>query len=450
MLKRETSAGEGTKPHGHRTDAERSCASDLGTRCRNVPSNPSRREFLIGAGASIAILVLGIPQAGAKTSPALKVGLILPEGGPSSDEAKSLAAGFDLFWKENGSPVPEILRKDSGPNDEATLEALTDLAVNNEVRFLIGPPTPAGSEKIVHGLTAGKAILFVTNPCVRLVAGEMCTSASFRLCPNTWQSSQPLAAWALKSLGRRVFITGLDDPQGNEEADFFAYGFDRAGGSFGDRVMAASKEADMAAVLSAAAKAKPDFVFASFRQQSAREFLKAWSGASLPKQVPVIGPGGLTAFPHTLQELGSSCAGVKTLTTMKKPAEFEDRLKKQLGREVPYVCRAAEGYDIGQVIARVMKEGAVGTGDVSEIAGFIEGIDITGPRGKIRFDKNHEPILDVMIQEWEPSGNTFSQKVVKDLGSCSSPDFGCGKVGFPRRPGPEIKDEEPVWVDESE
>lgn len=450
MLKRETSAGEGTKPHGHRTDAGSSCASDFGTGCRNVPFTPSRREFLIGAGASIAILMSGLPQARAKTSPALKVGLILPEGGASADEAESLAAGFDLFWKEHGSPAPEILRRDSGPNDEKTLEALTDLAVNNEVRFLIGPPTLEGSEKVIHGLTAGKAILFVTNPCVRLVAGELCTSASFRLCPNTWQSSQPLAAWALKNLGRRVFITGVDDPQGNEEADFFAYGFDRAGGSFGDRVMAAPKGADMAVVLSAAAKAKPDFVFASFRQQSAQDFVKAWTGVSSEKPVPVIGPDGLTAFPHTLQGLGSAGSGVKTLTTIKKAAEIEDRLKKQLGREVPYVGRAAEGYDIGQVIARAMKDESAGKGDVSEIAKVIEGMEITGPRGKIRFDKNHEPILEAMVQEWEASGGTLSQKIVADLGSCKSPDFGCGKVGFPKRPGPEIKDEEPVWVDESE
>lgn len=450
MLKRETSAGDGTKPVESLSDAGHSCVSDIGARYRKVPSTPSRREFLIGAGASIAVIVLGLPRADAKSFPAPKVGIILPEGGLWGDQAKSLAAGFDLFLKEKGGAAPEILRRDSGPNDESTLEALTDLAVSYEVRFLIGPPTPDGSEKIIHGLTAGKAILFVTNPCVRLVAGEMCTSAGFRLCANTWQSSHPLAAWALKNLGRKVFITGLNDQQGNEEADFFAYGFDRAGGTFGDRLMALSNGADMGAVLAKAAETKPDFVFASFREKNAVEFLEAWRKASPPLPVPVIGPEGLTAFPRTLKSIGSGCAGVRTLTTMKNASEFAGRIKKQLGREVPFVARAAEGYDIAQVISRAIQEGPLGAGDVSELAGFIEKVEIAGPRGKIRFDKNHEPILDVMVQEWKPDGKTFSRELVAELGTCKSPDFGCGKVGFPKRPGPEIKDEEPSWVDDSE
>lgn len=448
MLKCKTSAGYETGPDRNGDNACR--AKELNPVARNcgVPSGPSRREFLAGVGASLAVLVLGIPQAGITSSPIAKIGLILPEGGIAGDEAKSIAAGFDLYWKEKGSPTPEIFRKDSGPNDETALEALADLAVNKGVRFLIGPPTLEGSEKVVHGLTAGKAILFVTNQSVRLVAGEMCKSATFRLAANSWQASQPLAPWALRNLGRKVFITGLDDQQCNEEADFFAYGFDRAGGTFGNRLMVGTRSGDMDAVVLAAANAGPDFVFAAFRGSKAEDFLKVWRGASAVQKLPVIGPEDLTAFPRTLKRLGSASSGVKTLTAMKEAVEFEDRLRKQLGQEVPYAARAAEGYDIAQVVSRALEEESLDKNNVSELARFIEEVEISGPRGKIRFDKNHEPILDMMVQEWHISGDTWISKVVADLGTCTSPDFGCGKVGFPRRPGPEIKDEEPAWVDD--
>ncbi len=81
---------------------------------------------------------------------------------------------------------------------------------------------------------------------------------------------------------------------------------------------------------------------------------------------------------------------------------------------------------------------------------FIEDIEIDGPRGKITFDKNHEPIIEAYVQEISASNRSYSYNIVAELGKVSSLDFGCGKVGFPKRPELDLKPEEELWSEGSE
>ncbi len=405
----------------------------------------SRRDFLISTGISAAFMLGGMSLARAQGNPTEKVGFLLPERGPHSLEARSLIAGFELFLKEKGGEVPpvEILKKDTGPEDEKTLDALADLLTNRDVRFLVGPLSAKGTEQTIHGVGSSNGILFVTNPAVRLVAGEMCLPGSFRLCVNTYQAAQPLASWAMKHIGRTAFLTGDDDAEGNEEADFFAYSFEKAGGSFADRIMLSDGAKGIKSVVGAVAAAKSDLVFASFKNASAVAFLKAARTSAHAVKPHIIGPQSLTGFPHPLSELGEAATGVKTLTPLKDAAGFAQKIKRQVGTEVADVAKAAEGYDIAAAICRALS-GNAGETDLSKIIKAVEEIEIVGPRGKVRFDKNHEPLLEMSVQEWQRSGQSFKQKIVESLGICQTPDFGCGRVGFPRKPEAEVPDEEPA------
>jgi ABC-type branched-subunit amino acid transport system substrate-binding protein len=426
---------------------------------RHETSRISRRVFLIWSVASAALIAGGRSVRAAEPSPTVKVGFIIPEHGDLASEAKSLLAGFDLFLKEKGAEAPslQILKKDSGPDDAKILEAVTDLTINQEVTFLIGPPSLDGAEKTLRGVADAKAIVFVTNPAVRLVAGELCSPRIFSVRPNSYQAARPLAPWALKNVGLRVFITGDDDPLGNAEADFFAHGFEKSGGMFVDRVMVPVASGTVKTVLDAVAESKPDFVFASFRGQKAAAFLKAYRSATPRLNQPVIGPEALTAFPHTLTRVGKNCAGVRTLTTLKDPEKLVARIKEKLRQDVTDASRAAEGYDLAAIVCAVASRNPLET-DPSKLVEVIQQMEIEGPRGKLSFDPNHEPILDVMVQEWVPGAKGYTQKIVENLGPCRSLDFGCGRVGFPRRqesePKEELSDEsrsnDIIWEDENQ
>jgi len=413
----------------------------------------SRREFLVASVSIGALMASGLPSVRAEEDRPVKVGFVLPREGELAGEAASLMAGFEYFIMEKGVEAPplDILKRDSGPKDEKTLEALTELVINKRVQFLVGPPSLAGSEKAVHAVAGSSVILFVTNPSVRLVGGELCLPGSFRLCANNYQAAQPLAPWALKNLGHKVFITGDDDTQGNEQADYFAYGFEKAGGSFGDRIMVPEGSHQFDKILEAIHKIEADFIFASFRQRSAAEFLKAVRNNSPRVTQSIVGPESLTAFPHTLALAGGKASGVTTLTAVEEPVEFARRIKKKMGRSVEFASRAAEGYDLASVIFLAVREAGLRDRDVSKTLKVIEEIDIRGPRGRIQFDKNHEPILEVMAVQWEIGRSDPTRKIVERLGLCRTPDFGCGRIGFPKRPESEKKNEtDTVWEENEE
>ena len=359
-------------------------------------------------------------------------------GEAGSSELDSLVAGFDLFVKEKGTGSLELLKKQAGPRDEKTLEALVQILTREDIRFLIAPDSVAGSEKCIHGLPEDKVILFITHPSVKLISGELCPPGVFRLTPNTFQAAKPLAPWALSSLGTKAFLTGQDDDQGNEEADFFAYGFERAGGTFTNRIMALHEAKAMAAIVREVREIKPDFVFASFRSKAAQTFLRQYHDGKSDPLPPVIGPESLASYPQPAQDLSKACDGVRTMGFVRDPVKFASQVRKKVGRNIASAERAAQGYDIAQVILKATEKlGSQGEGKVTELIEIIQELEIGGPRGKIRFDKNHEPILDAHIAQWEWNGKMLHRKLVTDLGECRSLDFGCGRVGFPSKPRPD-------------
>jgi hypothetical protein len=73
-------------------------------------------------------------------------------------------------------------------------------------------------------------------------------------------------------------------------------------------------------------------------------------------------------------------------------------------------------------------------GDESSISDHIPNLKIEGPSGTIRFDANHESVANVFVQEWKAVKGKLSRTKLADLGEFPSLDFGCGKVGFPKRP----------------
>lgn len=411
---------------------------------RSGASDISRRTFLTWMGATAALLTSGIPLVRASAAHAVKVGCVLPEKGPLAGEARSLVAGFELFMKERGREEPpvEIVRKDPGPSEENSLEALASLLVDKEVRFLIGPLSLEASEKAIHAVAGAEVIFFVSNPSVRLVAGEMCLSQSFRLCGNTYQCAQPLAPWAIKNIGLKAFLTGTDDWMENEQADFFALGIERGGGMFADRVMVPEGSGGFKEVFEEVRRTQPHFLFASFRDKHAQAFLKAFRNASPRLSQPIIGPCSLVEFPQQPSGEARNAVGLRTLTTIKNPKTIIDLIREKLDRRISHVSRAAEGYDIAQIICRAAKNSGEPSNDLSPTIKAIEEMKVEGFRGKVHFDKNHEAVLNMMVQEWELKDRALHPKIVDDLGPVASPDFGCGRVGFPKRPDMEPREPE--------
>ena len=372
----------------------------------------------------------------------------MPELGPSSNDARSLLAGFLCYIKEKGPLQIQLEKRDPGPNDEKTLEALAELVVTQKVDFLISPLSLDGAEKSVHAISNSSVVLFVMNPSVRLVAGELCQSRSFRVRPNTYQRCYPLSPWVIQNLGQRVFITGSDDKEANETADFFAHSFDRSGGTFGDRIMIPPDSENFHTMIDALDKTKSDFIFASFGKKDAVEFIRTMDSRKRRKWLKrIVGPDSLVSYPAGAKTLGKLADGLKTLSCVKNPADFVQRVKKSTKLEVSDVERAAEGYDIAHIIDVCTKKVSWESDNPSPLVEFLENLSINGARGVLKFDKNHEPVLEMVIQEWQSSTPIPQPKVLQEIQGVASLDFGCGKVGFPQRQRGDMAEEGPLWED---
>jgi branched-chain amino acid transport system substrate-binding protein len=412
----------------------------------------SRREFLAGAGITAVAALTGVSAPFAQEKNPVKVGFLLPEQGPFAPECQSLLSGFQLLFQERKADAPpvEIIKKDPGPNDENTLEALAELISIKDLYFIVAPPSVKGTGQIIHGLGGANRIVFVTNPLVRFVAGEMCLPTGFRIRSNTYQCGYSLSTWALKNIGVKAFLCGSDQPEANEVADFFATGFERAGGTFVDRIMLPPDSQDFGNILQAVTASDANLVFAAFAGNSAAAFIKAAASASPALKQAVIGPESLIAFPRVVDQIKGITLSARTGTTMKDPQGFARVLKEKAKADVSDVARAAEGYDLAQVILAAAHADQSGEKDIEKLANRIAEMTIDGPRGKFTFDKNHEPVLDMLVQEWQFSGQTPHRKIVETIGPVKTPDLGCGRIGFPRKPESEIKDEEPVWEEKDQ
>jgi ABC-type branched-subunit amino acid transport system substrate-binding protein len=264
---------------------------------------------------------------------------------------------------------------------------------------------------------------------------------------NTFLAGSPLSAWAVENVGTKIFITGDDNIRGNEEADFFANGIEKASGAnlrFVDRVM--TDGSDMKDIVKTIASSDAEVVFAAFSGKSAQLFLKEYFSSPAASGKSLIGPESLTAYPLVTAKAEKEAANVRTLTSFKKVVEFTSALKQKLKKEPTEALKAAEGYEIGMIIAHAVSNGALAA-DPAKAPEIVESVQIEGPRGKIAFDKNHEPILDLAVRRWEKSGGTLKQHILNELGTFNTPDFGCGRIGFPKKPESDIKEEEPFWDD---
>lgn len=372
----------------------------------------------------------------AQDANAPSVGFLIPKNKNGIDE-RSLIMGFGLFFKEKSlNSSDHFFSKDYEDTEESLLESLADLLKRPNIKAIVAPIDLKASEQVLQAAPLSDVIIFVPHPSVRFVSGELCRPNIFRLAPNTYVSSQPLARWAFLNLGHKVFIVNEDSTVANEQADFFALGMEKIGGSFGDRVIIPKDTANYEPVFERIKEIKPDFVFAALSSQKAPGFVRAFNDQAIAAKIPLIGVETLTSYREPIESMGKLGLGIKTLSCIKNPLELSKSLASESSEPIN-LDMAAQGYDIANVLYMGMQKGVFKEGSNEGPVEFVSKISVDGPRGKIQFDANREAVVTMNVGHWESGANGELKRVVDErLEQCKSIDFGCGGVGFPDRPEP--------------
>lgn len=388
--------------------------------------------FLITVIGSISTLCSGH----ADNSCPPVAGFLIPKNREGVVE-KSLIAGFSLFFKEkSSSPSEYYLKKYYDDTEESLLEALAELAKNPCVKAIVAPYDVKGTQQVVDAAAISERLIFVTHPSVRFVSGEICRPNVFRVTPNTYVSSQPLARWAFLNLGHKVFIVNEDSLVANEQADFFALGIEKIGGSFGDRYIIRKDSLGFETILERLREVKPDFVFAALSGDTAGAFVKVFKDSGMMSKAPLVGVDSLTSYPLPLEMMGDNGFGIKTLSSIRNPLNLAKSLAGEMTESVNLEM-AAQGYDIANVLFSCIQKGVFLDGQNQKPNEFVMKLSIEGLQGVVRFDANGDAIIPMAVGHWESdSSGGFKRIVDEQLEPCRSIDFGCGGVGFPDRPEP--------------
>lgn len=362
------------------------------------------------------------------------VGFMIPKKDPSARE-KSLVVGFELYFREKGlDPAKFLATQEYGTSEEEVLEALAELTKSKDVRIIVTPVRLEFAEQVVAGTASAESLVFVTNPAVRFVSGEMCRTNVFRVCPNTYVSSQPLARWAFQNIGRKIFIVNEGTEIASEQADFFALGSEKIGSSFGDRFVVMPDFTKYEKIFEKLEEVKPAFVFAAMSPNISASFVDAYCAKGLEKKYPLIGVESLTAYPDPVSKLKNSGLGIRTLCSLVDPVGLF-KAASFGALTSPDLDMVAQGYDIAAVFYSCLNAGCFAESSIEKASQFASKLTLEGPRGNIQFDANHEAVLAMRVSHWEKGADGGLLRVVDEqLEPCRSIDFGCGLVGFPDRP----------------
>ncbi len=409
----------------------------------------SRREFLVSSVLTSAIVLTPLLGWGTDPEQRMKITFFYPENGLMELEAVSLMAGFDLSFQENGPCPVDVLRKTYGQNLDVALQEFKGSLKDEDVNFIVCVADVEGSRKFVETLATAKVIVFIANPSINLVCGEICQPNVFRSSPNNYVLSEPLAPWAVMNAGKKVFITGDNNQDTNEKADSFAFGFERAGGAFCDRVMVGDSSATIDSVISSIRNSDADFIFAAFENEQALKFLQAVKSGNPKTQKTIVGPETLTLFNKMDRVIAENITGVSTLTNIENVESLKSKIPEKFTSMALSIPRVAEGCDLGGILLNLVNDGVSGKTDFENLIKAVSNSKIKGMRGEFRFDKNHDAVVDSWVVSWVKEAKEISQKVVASLGASVSLDFGCGKVGYPDRPDVAPVESEGVWEENS-
>ena len=197
-----------------------------------------RRGFLHLAAAGSATLVLGRSTARGQSRDPIKIGFPIPLTGPYGAEASDQQAGATLAVDEvnargglRGRRVELLVRNDQlkpGVGAQRTKE----LIESEKVHFVIGGLSAAVQMAINEQTKAARIIYVSISQSNEITARPDWSPYTFHEAINPHITSQAVGGWALRNLGKRLYVLYADYAFGHQLRDGFKLAAEKRGGTF--------------------------------------------------------------------------------------------------------------------------------------------------------------------------------------------------------------------------
>ncbi|MEH7176349.1 ABC transporter substrate-binding protein [Neobacillus vireti] len=359
---------------------------------------------------------------GEKDGETIKIGANLELSGGVASYGQSIKEGVDLALEEinkegiDGKKLELVTFDNKSDAAEAT-SGTTKLISQDKVSAIIGAATSTNTLAQVQIAQKNKIPLLTptgTNPTITNKEGVL-NDFVFRTCfidPFQGTVAANFASKDLKVKNAAIIIDSSSD-YAKGLAAAFQERFEANGGKVIKEEAYIAKDTDFNAILTNIKSANPDFIFLPGYYEEAGLIIK--QARALGIEAPIMGGDGWDS-PKLVEIAGADPLNNTFITNHyssgdsdPKVQDFVKAFEAKYNGKSPDAFNAL-GYDSLYFLADAIKR--AGSGDPEKIQKALaetDGLELVS--GKMKLDKNHDPIKSAVILEYNGGKQEFNTKV---------------------------------------
>lgn len=383
------------------------------------------------AGLFMSLMVAAGVMAGCNSSTSgdgkkdevIKIGANLELSGGVASYGQSIKEGIDLALEEinkegiNGKKV-QLVQVDNKSEAPEAINGATKLISQDKVVAIIGAATSGNTKAQIEIAQSNNVPLLTptgTAADVTVKDGKVLNDFVFRTCfidPFQGTVAANFAANELKVKTAAIFIDSASDYSKGLAASFKEL-FEKDGGKIVKEEAYVAKDTDFHAQLTNIKGEKPDFIFVPGYYEEVGLIVK--QARELGIDVPMMGADGWDS--PKLVELAGKDALNNTFITNHyssgdsdpKVQDFVKAFKAKYKDKSPDAFNAL-GYDSAYFLADAIKRaGSSDSKKIQKALAETDGLELV--TGKMKLDKDHNPIKSAVILEYKNGEQTFKTKV---------------------------------------
>ena len=359
----------------------------------------------------------------------IKIGALLPTTGVYASLGQNLLNGMELYFEENNWEIAgkkiEVIHEDSEADPQVSLRKLRKLMDQDNIDILTGPISTAVAYALRDEVDKKKLPYLVShaggNDLVRSKRSDYIWRSSF----SSWQIGHSMGEWAYENVGKKIYLTAADYAFGHEVAEAFKEAYTKAGGEIVDEVYPPLGNNDFSSYLAKMNRDDIDGIYAFYAGSDAVRFVQQYEEYGLKGKIPLIGSGWLNAEDTRPQQKLAS-EGIKStlfwdynLDTPENKA-FVEAYEKKFDQR-PSI-ESLEGYDAAMIIGKAIESLNGDVSDSEKLVEAISNVELTSPRGPIKFDKEtHNIIQNIYIMETVVENGATENKVIDTIPDVADP-----------------------------
>ncbi|MEH7106181.1 MULTISPECIES: ABC transporter substrate-binding protein [Bacillaceae] len=352
----------------------------------------------------------------------IKIGANLELSGGVASYGQSIKEGLDLAIQEinkdgvDGKKLKLVTVDNKSDASEATSGAIK-LVSQDKVAAIIGAATSTNTLAQVQIAQDNKVPLITptgTNPTVTSKDGKL-NDFVFRTCfidPFQGTVAANFAAKEEKAKTAAILIDSSSD-YAKGLAAAFKSSFAKKGGKVVTEEAYVAKDTDFHATLTNIKSKNPDFVFIPGYYEEVGLIVK--QARELGLSVPMMGGDGWDS-PKLVEIAGKDPLNNTFITNHyssgdsdQKVQDFVKAFKAKYDGKSPDAFNAL-GYDSAYFLADAIKRaGSSDSKKIQKALAETDGLELVS--GKMKLDKNHDPIKSAVILEYKDGEQTFKTKV---------------------------------------